>query len=129
MGMTPAIDVLLDARALLARRDGWIQNTRREMVNGQFAYCIEGALEAAEPKSQRYFSVAWARVRGVLDEPIPAYNDAPQRQQSEVVETIDRAIQAEWRGDPIPRVRRLETLPEFAELIQGTSFVFPPDAA
>jgi hypothetical protein len=130
MGMTPTIDVLLDARALLARTDGWIQHSRRQMVNGKVAYCIEGALEAAEqPKSQRCFSEAWARVQGVLDEAIPMYNDAPERQQSEVVETIDRAIQAEWRGDPIPSVQRVEALPEFADLVQGIPFVFPPDAA
>jgi hypothetical protein len=106
--MTPTIDVLLDARALLARPDGWIQNSRSGMVNGQFAYCIEDALAAAEPKSQLSLSDAWARVQGVLDEPIPEYNDAPERQQSEVVETIDRAIRAEWSGDPIPRLQRIE---------------------
>ena len=101
MGMTPMIDVLLDARALLARPNGWIQGRRRMLrSDGNRAYCIEGAIEAAEPGG-RMGSPAWARVQSVLDQLIPEYNDEPGRQQSEVVETIDRAIQAEWRGDRI----------------------------
>lgn len=129
MGMTPTIDVLLDARALLARTDGWIQNARSQMVEGQFAYCIEGALHAAEPKSEPYFSDAWARVQAVLDEPIPVYNDAPERQQSEVVETIDRAIRAEWRGDPIPRAQPIEILADVLDLAKPVGYVPPPNGA
>jgi hypothetical protein len=102
MGMTPAIDVLLDARALLAKPNGWIQGQRRMLQpDGSRAYCIEGAIEAAAPDSG-VTPKAWARVQSVLHQLIPEYNDAPGRQQSEVVETIDRAIQAEWRGDPLP---------------------------
>ena len=126
MGMTPTIDVLLDARALLARTDGWIQEGRRRMVNGQFAYCIEGALAAADPKSQ-LFSDAWARVQGLLDEPIPRYNDAPERQQSEVVETIDRAIRAEWRGDLIPRVQPIEIRTGVLDVLKPAWYVPPPN--
>jgi hypothetical protein len=100
MGMRPAIDVLLDARQLLARTDGWIQHRGSQMVNGTLAYCIEGALVAAAPEAILY-SDARARVEGVVGSSIPAYNDVPGRQQSEVVEVIDRAIQAEWRGDPL----------------------------
>jgi hypothetical protein len=133
MGMTPTIDVLLDARSLLARTDGWIQRSRSQMVKGKIAYCIEGALLAAEPKSHPFsdgssFSDAWTRVQAELDEPIAEYNDAPERQQSEVVETIDRAIQAEWRGGPIPRSPlpwRSGALDHF----EATSIVLPHDAA
>jgi hypothetical protein len=127
MGMTPAIDVLLDARKLLARTDGWIQRYRTQMVNGTVAYCIEGALQAAAPEA--LYSEAMARVQGVVGYPIPAYNDVPGRQQSEVVEIIDRAIQAEWRGDPMPSVAHIELPTDVLELLKGASYVVPPGAA
>ena len=61
--------------------------------------------------------------------PIPAYNDVPGRQQSEVVEIIDRAIQAEWRGDPMPSVPHIELPTDVLELLKGASYVVPPGAA
>jgi hypothetical protein len=102
MGMTPAIDVLLDARKLLARTDGWIQHAQTQMVNGTVAYCIEGALEAAAPEAILY-SEASARVQGVVGYPIPAYNDVPGRQQSEVVEIIDDPGGMAWGSDAVGR--------------------------
>jgi hypothetical protein len=107
MGMTPAIDVLLDARALLARPNGWVQGQRQVLQpDGVRAYCIEGALDEADP-GLGLASPAWARVQSVLVRPIPEYNDEPGRQQSEVVQTIDRAIESEWRGDPLSTPREL----------------------
>jgi hypothetical protein len=128
MGMTPAIDVLLDARKLLARTDGWIQGAQTQMVDGTVAYCIEGALEAAAPEVSLHSDV-WDRVAGVISYSIPAYNDVPGRRQSEVLEIIDRAIQAEWRGDPLPSVAHNELPIDVLELLKAASHVVPPDAA
>src|SRR6476620_9543511 len=128
MGMTPAIDVLLDARKLLARTDGWIQRHRARRVNGTVAYCIEGALEAAAPEAFLFLD-ACARVQSVVGYSSPAYNDVPGRQQSEVVEIIDRAIQAEWRGDPVPSAGHIEPPADVLELLKAASYVVPPHAA
>jgi hypothetical protein len=103
MGMTPAIDVLLDARALLARPNGWIQGDyRKERREGGWAVCIDGAIDLAETRLGG-LSGARERVKEVVGGDIPSYNDQPGRQLIEVQEAIDRAIAVEWSEDPIRR--------------------------
>jgi hypothetical protein len=100
----PAVDVLLDVRALLARPGGWIQG-REEVIqpDGSVSYCIEGAINAAVPPMQTWSSMrARERVESVVDRGIPWFNDAPTTTQADVLAVIDRAIQAEWRRDPLP---------------------------
>jgi hypothetical protein len=127
MGMTRTIDVLLDARTLLARPNGWVQNAEiLPMPDGSRAYCLQGAIEAADPGSGMG-SPAWVRVQSLLEELIPVYNDAPGRQQSEVIETIDRAIEAEWRGDPIGVVLQ-EPPPVLGSMLEAMHAP-PPEAA
>lgn len=100
MGMTPAIDVLLDARALLARPGGWIQGTEEApREQGGSAFCIQGALQAVEGMTFGS-SRAAHRVRDVVGTQIPTFNDAPTRTQGDVLNALDRAIAAEWKGDP-----------------------------
>jgi hypothetical protein len=117
MGMTRAIDVLLDARALLARPGGWIQGTdEAPREQGGYAYCIQGALASVEGMAFGS-SGARRRVEDVLGTQIPAYNDAPTTTQDDVVNVLDRAIEAEWNGDPIAMITFEGPMPpEFVEL-------------
>lgn len=142
MPMTPAIDVLLEARALLARPGGWIKGIEvAPREEGGFAYCIQGAIAQVEGSSFPR-SGALGRVEDVLGTSIPSYNDAPRTSQADVVGAIDRAISAEWNGDPIPprsRVSGFLHSPElfsaaFVELSEANGLVdmteppFPPAA-
>jgi hypothetical protein len=106
---SPVVDVLLDARALLARPGGWIQG-REALVqsDGSVSYCIQGAIHAAEAELG-VWSGAATRVTSVLGVQIPAYNDTPGRTQAEVIETLDHAIAAEWNGVPILRADPLRS--------------------
>jgi hypothetical protein len=119
MGMTRAIDVLLDARALLARPGGWIQGTEEApREQGGSAYCIQGALAVVEGMAHGS-SGARRRVEDILGTQIPAYNDAPTTTQDDVVNVLDRAIEAEWNGDPITMILFEGPMPpEFLEFVQ-----------
>jgi hypothetical protein len=100
MGMTPAVDVLLDVRALLARPGGWIQGSEEApREQGGSAYCIQGALKAVGGITDGS-SRAADRVRGLVGMHIPAFNDAATTTQDDVLNVLDRAIAAEWNGDP-----------------------------
>jgi hypothetical protein len=120
MGMTSTIDVLLDARALLARREGWIQGMEagpREL--GGNAYCLQGAISAAEDSMQVWSSGARARVESAVDRPIPFFNDAPTTTQADVLAAIDRAIQAEWRREPMRQPSQMwRTAPSVSRHLQ-----------
>ena len=119
MPMTPAIDVLLEARALLARPGGWIKGTEvAPREEGGFAYCIQGALAEVEGSSFPR-SGAFERVEDVLGTSIPSYNDAPRTSQTDVVGAIDRAISAEWNGDPIPPRSRVSGMLHSPELLSA----------
>ena len=127
MAMTPAIDVLLDARALLARPNGWTQNTEMSpRPEGGWAYCLQGAIEAAGGRLVRS-SPAMRRVEDVLQRMIPVFNDEPGRKQSDVLAALDQAIAAEWRGDP---VRTYSALLDHPPTSLGPLLLQdPPDAA
>jgi hypothetical protein len=146
--MTPAIDVLLDVRALLARPGGWIKDAEEgPREQGGSAYCIQGALEAVVgtmyPSSR-----ATRRVQDVLGTQIPAFNDAPATTQEDVLQALDRAIAAERNGDPITvsllgdplfleshmevqlALRRLDQASDASSLLEAfdSSNPFPPAA-
>ena len=124
MPMTPAIDVLLDARALLARPGGWIKGTEvAPREEGGFAYCIQGAIAEADG-SPFPRSGATERVEDVVGIGIPAYNDMPQTSQADVVDVIDRAISAEWNGDPIRRRSLVSGMPISPELLDAAFLKF-----
>lgn len=110
MGMTPTIDVLLDVRSLLARPGGWIQGryvAHREL--GGRAYCIHGALTAVDGWGA--LSSARGRIEEIVRRPIQSFNDAPTTTQADVLAVIDRAIEAEWRGDPLRLAQPWELSP------------------
>jgi hypothetical protein len=107
MPMTPTVDVLLDARALLARPGGWVQGTEvAPREQGGQAYCIQGAMGAATGSMSAWWE-ARRRVEETLGEHIPDFNDRDSTTQGDVLDVIDRAISAEWRGDPIRRSRSI----------------------
>jgi hypothetical protein len=100
MGPSPVIDVLLDVRSLLARPRGWTKGKlRRQLGDGTWAFCVMGAIEES---GAGIFDALRARRRleGAVGASVEAFNDRPNTELADVLAAIDRAISAEWYGDP-----------------------------
>jgi hypothetical protein len=68
---------------------------------GDFAYCIQGAIAEASGSTPVH-TEAMLRVEDIVGGiGIPSFNDRPETTQGDVLDVMNRAISAEWNGDPI----------------------------
>jgi len=99
----PVIDVLVGARALVAKKGGWIQRTfqrigLRKPGQAKMCYCASGAIRKVATGSASDISPVARRALDLLrtaagTKKITAWNDAATRTQAEVVSAFDAAIE------------------------------------
>jgi hypothetical protein len=96
--------ILLDARALLARRGGWCQRANHENKNGIDRYCMLGAIQVAACRNttpSTYKSEGKAVINAVMRAigedrwgatSLIIWNDARNRRKQQVLKILDRAM-------------------------------------
>lgn len=94
--MKTSVEILTEARTLVAREDGWIQNNFQKECSGQMCYCSVGAVDKAANSNVDFSSFDRAlrflyEVTGA--EVLSQWNDKPERTQAEVVAAFDKAIE------------------------------------
>lgn len=103
--MKTTIEILKEARELIAKEGGWGQGTYARSADGEVSYptnpdavcfCTWGALIAVDARQELHRPDG---VQPALDNVtggnFVAFNDAPGRTQAEVVAKFDEAIAAE----------------------------------
>jgi hypothetical protein len=100
------MQILLDARSLLARRGGWCQRAMYGHKNGRDSLCIIGALKAAAESHNVNLArhpdgaavvhsllLALGEPKSIDPGPIAHFNDKKSRRKHEVLSLLDRAIE------------------------------------
>lgn len=99
-------EVLQDIRGRI--EGGWTQGRYSVERDGKTCYCLFGAFLAAIPEKDE----AWAPVINILTNTLKAttgelmmvkFNDAPGRTQQEVLDFLDRTIEAAKKSDGSPQ--------------------------
>ena len=103
---TNVVTALKRARALIARKNGWIQNDYSKKVGRTQAYCALGAL--GKVASGTVYLDARSFLSGSLlsSSAIATWNDTPGRTQKQVIRAFDRAIaRAEKQAQKVEKAK------------------------
>lgn len=97
-------EILKKARALLAKRGGWIQNVFARTAKGKevpydnraaASFCAWGATARASGEYNNPGIIALERVARIKH--LPVWQDKPERTKREILALFDRAIRSEMR--------------------------------
>lgn len=99
--VSPEVEILLEARRLIARPFGWTKNRAAyRHFWGQVAFCLSGAIATARSKrDHRYCALSWSGLRLAEDDlrqlgfkSLASFNDSPLTTKEDVLAFLDRAI-------------------------------------
>lgn len=109
--MKPSVKILVEARALLARRGGWVRGALyQQRIGSEASYCSMGALnkvavgfavtyQAPERRGFKTAERALAQAMGPYRHMLPSdaiirFNDRSKTRKKDVLAAFDRAIEA-----------------------------------